>query len=183
MHPVGLNARFAAGTIAGLLAITGCHQPPASRPKVSEPPQPPPCSGSALTQAYVARPYFQREPGEFTTDGSELHFSAYGFNSGNVFDSLMQSTEVFVGPASTPPTYDEATGVVTPFTKTFKARPERYTAVELPAGRYWIWSTSPFPNIEILACTANAVTVTKLRLTPEPTPGGVLPEPSPRGPS
>lgn len=170
MHTVGLNARVAAGMIAGLLAITGCHRLPASRrPKASEPPQPPPCSGSPLTRADVASPYVDNPPGEFKTDGSELHFSASGFNHGGLFDSLNQSTEVFVGPASTPPTYDEKTGVVTPLTKKFKARPGRYTPVQLPAGAYWIWSTAAV-HIRILSCTANAVTVTRLRRNAPPAP-------------
>lgn len=176
MRTLGLSARVAAGAVAGALAITGCtpRSPIGSSSKSEEPSQPPPCSGSALTHAEVDGPSIRRPPGEFTTDGSELHFSASGFSYGNVFDSPNPHTEVFVGPADTPPTLTERPFGVTPLTKQFRAQPGKWTAVQLPAGNYWIWSSSAV-NIQILACTANAVTVTKLRGSPAPDAGASAP--------
>jgi hypothetical protein len=143
---------------AAALSLVGCT--PGGRTGHAVPSPIPPCgSGPAVTVA-LGDPYRgTRPPAHFQTSGGPLYLTAHGFNHGGVFDPDRASTAFSIGPADTPPSYDTQRGTVTPLAAGLSVKEGSYGRIELPAGRYWLWSSNG-GGVEIVSCTPGALTGT-----------------------
>lgn len=92
----------------------------------------------------------------FTTDGSGVWVTARVFQHGGVLDSDVGRGGVYVGLASSPPTYDQQTGRVGNLVAESTITEGSWTLMDLPQGDYWLWSTSG-SDVVIESCQSGGV--------------------------
>lgn len=115
-------------------------------------------TGCASTEP-ISLPYARRglEPALFTSDGSELVFTADGFAHGGVLDPKVGKTAVYVGHPDRMPAFNERTSVLTNVTHEFRITEGQETSQTLPAGQYWL-ATSNFVDVKVRSCPPGGVT-------------------------
>ena len=111
----------------------------------------PPC-GTSATQVPLGSPYRGSHPvAYFTTDGSDVYISARKFSHGGALDPKTGVTGIWIGDATTPPTYDEQRSIISNTKLNFYVEEGKHKKAQLPAGRYWLW-TSPGGDIVAESC-------------------------------
>lgn len=116
-----------------------------------------PCAGSPAATVELGVPYRGHAPAMIVTNGDPLYFSARGFRTGQAFDGEPRTT-LFVGPEDKPPFYDSARAeVTTPITRQVTVHEERPSKLDLPAGRYWVWTRDDV-HVVAISCTSRGVT-------------------------
>jgi len=87
----------------------------------------------------------------FTTDGSTLDITAHAFNHGGIFGPAVGTTAIYVGSADALATYDKQRSVVSNKKFDVHVTENKYTKLQPPVGRYWLWSTNG-GDIEAASC-------------------------------
>lgn len=139
--------------VTTLAAFSGCSRD--SQVSIATTPLRPSASvGCPISQVQnLGRPFRgSKTVAKFTTDGNPLVISAADFEKSGWVTSGKRSTEVDIGPDTSPPTYDELTGIVTGATSRVSVEEGALVHVQLPAGRYWIWSTNS-AALQLHSCT------------------------------
>ena len=132
--------------VVGLLAFGACGDGSSttsgSTPTVTSSPANP-CEPDAGTVLELGDPLrISGRYATFTTDGSGVWVTARVYQHGGVLDPEVGRGGVFVGLTSSPPTYDEQTGRVENLVAESIITEGAWTMMELPAGDYWLWTTS-----------------------------------------
>ncbi len=92
----------------------------------------------------------------FTTDGSGVWVTARVYQHGGVLDPDVGRGGVYVGSASSPPTFDQQTGVVGNLVAESIITEGSWTMMDLPAGDYWLWTTSG-SDVVVESCRSGGV--------------------------
>ena len=174
--------RVRGGAAVGLLAVvvTACGYSP-TQGKAGASPSKSTGTGCASTGP-VSLPYSSRgmeRAALFTSDGSELVFTADGFAHGGVLDPKVGKTAVYVGRPPRMPVFNEATSELTNVTHEFRITEGQETSQTLPAGRYWL-ATSNFVHIKVWSCPPGGVTLLppgRSRASSTPQAPGTAPHP------
>jgi hypothetical protein len=134
-----LRARVATAAIALSVMVAGCSNWP-TRGNTGASPSKGKTTVCASTGPPVSlgRRGRESEPALFTSDGSQLVFTASGFSHGGLEFSKVGSTRVSVGNPNRRPVHNRATGVTTNVSHEFSITEGQVTAQTLPAGRYWL---------------------------------------------
>ena len=152
--------RVGVATAAVLLTVVtaACGNSPTPR-NVGASPSKSTGTGCTSTEP-ILLPYARRgmPPALFTSDGSELVFTADGFAHGGVLDPKVGSTAVYVGHPDRMPAYNRATSELTNVTHEFRIIEGKETSQTLPAGRYWL-VTSNFVDVKVRSCPPGGVTL------------------------
>ena len=101
---------------------------------------PEPCPSGATLE--LGRPFRGQQWAEFDAAGGEVFVTVRRFEKGGVLDPEVGRSAVFLGPASSPPRYDEQSGRVSGAVARVSVVEDTWSSVELPAGRYWLWATN-----------------------------------------
>jgi len=118
----------------------------------------PPCRESPSSAVNLGSPYrLSSLPAEFTTTGGEIFITARRFEHGGIFDPEKGITAIYIGHAETPPSWDRQRNVVSNTLEELYINEGEYAKVTLPAGRYWLWTTTG-GDIQLISCRPNALT-------------------------
>jgi hypothetical protein len=159
----------AACALAGLALVAGCNGTGGSAGSSgASGASSPSGSVSVCPPAQVValgRPGVSRAPAaaRFTTDGGALYVSAAGFPHGGPFDPKVGSTQIYVGRAATPPTWNRQTNVVSHVSVSVGVDEGRDTPLTLPAGNWWLLSSWTV-SITLKSCKPSTIT----QVTPNP---------------
>ncbi|WP_203896958.1 hypothetical protein [Virgisporangium aliadipatigenens] len=106
-----------------------------------------------------------------TTNGETIYFTATDFTTDDLFDSdRLRRTTISVGPAATPPAYDQRSSSVVGATAKIVVPQNTWIPIDLPAGDYWVLSAR-LSTTNVASCTAGGVTGSRAaRTAPSPTP-------------
>jgi hypothetical protein len=115
-----------------------------------------PCGGNPASFVELGSPYEGGKIAEFTTSGNEIYITARKFEHAGIFGSFRGSTAINVGDIDILPTYNEKQNIITNATKIISIKEKDYGALTLPAGRYWLWSSSG-GDIVIYSCEEGGV--------------------------
>ena len=115
-----------------------------------------PCGGNPASFVELGLPYLTNPVAEFTTSGGEIYIIARRYEHAGIFGSFRSSTAISVGNIDALPIYDEKRNVITNTIKTMSIKEKDYGALTLPAGRYWLWSSSG-GDIVIYSCEEGGV--------------------------
>jgi hypothetical protein len=146
-----LGAKSAVLTLLIAVATAGCGEPA----DYSVPPERPSCP-AAPTTVDLGVPFGDSTIALFATKGGVLHFEVSGINQGGIFD--MNRTILSVGPASDRPTYPDQGLDGTVWTRV-RVNDRSYGSVVLPAGSYWVGSSSG-GHVLVTSCLPGGVTPT-----------------------
>jgi len=109
------------------------------------------------SQVELGSPYqINGQVAEFTTSGNKLYITARRFPHSGFSGSSPGSTAIFMGDSSALPEYDSQRDITTNTVKTISLSETKYAEFELPAGRYWLWSSSG-GDIVIYSCEEGGV--------------------------
>lgn len=144
-----------AAAIAQLVALAACAD---DRPEAVVPT----CAEQPLSQVELGSPSRGTEGAEFETTGAPMFVTARRFEHGGPFDPAVGRTAIWVGPSSHPPTLNEHTGEVGGTTLQTTVTEGTYSRLDLPAGRYWLWSSTG-GDIVLIGCSSNALTLVRGR--------------------
>ena len=109
------------------------------------------------SQVELGSPYqINGQVAEFTTSGEKLYITARRFPHSGFSGSSPGSTAIFMGDSSALPEYDSQRDITTNTIKTISLSETKYAEFELPAGRYWLWSSSG-GDIVIYSCEEGGV--------------------------
>jgi hypothetical protein len=114
------------------------------------------CDGKPASSVRLGSPYRTGRPATFRTNGDPIYLTAHQFEHGGLLDPATGITAFYIGPAQTPPSYDERTGQVTPATATLLVKEREYGQIQLNAGSYWLWTTTG-GDVELISCTPEGV--------------------------
>jgi hypothetical protein len=154
--------------LLGAVLLSGCAAPGGAGPSAAPtaPPDDPtdgvlvevgePCPDGDGTALDLGDPYRGQEAAEFDTDGGRVWVTARAFPSGGMFDPDVGRTRISVGPASTAPVYDEQAGRVLGPEAEVDVVEATWSALDLPAGRWWLWSSTG-GDVRVRSCTDGGV--------------------------
>jgi len=109
------------------------------------------------SQVELGSPYrINGQVAEFTTNGGKLYITAKRFPHSGFSGSSLGSTAIFMGNSSALPEYDSQRDITTNTVKNISLSETKYVEFELPAGRYWLWSSSG-GDIVIYSCEEGGV--------------------------
>jgi len=109
------------------------------------------------SQVELGSPYqMNGQVAEFTTNGEGLYITARRFPHSGFSGSSPGSTAIFMGDSSALPEYDSQRDITTNTVKTISLSETKYAEFELPAGRYWLWSSAG-GDIVVYSCDPNGV--------------------------
>ena len=114
-----------------------------------------PCGGNPADFVELGSPYLTNPVAEFTTSGGEIYIIARRYEHGILLPSR-RVTAIYVGHYDTPPTWDSPKNTVNNTYKEISVWEKDYGALTLPAGRYWLWSSSG-GDIVIYSCEEGGV--------------------------
>lgn len=117
-----------------------------------------PCPGGGVDHQ-LGSPYRGQEHARFTTVGGRIWVTARHFPEGGMFDPETGRTRILVGPADTPPVYDAQRGRVDAATAETSVVEGTWSALDLPAGEHWLWSTTG-GDVVLRTCAADVITDT-----------------------
>jgi hypothetical protein len=129
-------------------------------PDWTDPAQAPPCARPDADVVQLGRPLRYAAPlaATFHTGGSTLYLTANGFAPPGIIDlRLPNATLASIGPAATPPLYDQRRAEVSPVAAEVLVPQGGYGRVDLPAGDYWL-VISEGADIELWSCAAGTLT-------------------------
>jgi hypothetical protein len=135
-----------------------------------------PCAGKIGSRVRLGNPYRPGSPASFSTRGGPIFLTAHFFEHG-AMDPAVGITTFYIGPAATPPAWDEPKGVVTPLTASLTVSEGEYGRLNLIEGRYWLWTTTG-GDVEVVSCASGGGVAAAPRLTlrqQPPTRGDVQP--------
>ena len=115
-----------------------------------------PCDGNPASFVELGSPYLTKSTAEFTTAGGEIYVIAQRYEHAGIFGSFGGSTAINIGDINILPTYNEKQNIITNATKTISIKEKDYGALTLPAGRYWLWSSSG-GDIVVYSCEEGGV--------------------------
>lgn len=115
-----------------------------------------PCDGNPASFVELGSPYEGGSIAEFTTSGNELYVIARRFEHAGIFSSFRSSTAVNVGNIDILPKYDEEQNIIINTIKTISIKEKDYGTFDLPAGRYWLWSSSG-GDVVVYSCEEGGV--------------------------
>lgn len=115
-----------------------------------------PCNGNPAEKIELGSPYNGGPTAEFTSSGELIYITARYYNHNGIFGSFSGSTAINIGSAATPPAYDEKTGKIANSIKSISVPEGEYGNLSLPAGRYWLWSSSG-GDIVAVSCKPGAI--------------------------
>jgi len=115
-----------------------------------------PCS-SPVANALLGSPIVGGPVAEFTTNGDPIYLSARTFSHTGIFGEFGGSAKVDVGNITSLPTYDAKRSIVTSSISGTSLNEGEYVEITLPAGRYWLWSSSISGAIQVASCSPNGV--------------------------
>lgn len=142
--------------LACTLLLSGCVETSGTPPPVKGHGAPP-CRDSPASSAELGSP--QRLSGRtarFSTDGSTVYVTARSFEKGGPLDPEQGLTAVWVGHNDVTPRYDEQSGRVLGATERIMVREGDFGAIDLDAGRYWLW-TSTGGDVLAISCARRGV--------------------------
>ncbi len=148
--------------VVGLAALVAAcmvgspTQPSASAPKPSPTAQPLPCGGNPASSVELGYPYVGTSTAEFTTSGDPLFVTARYFSHGLLVPEGQGLAGIHVGSSATPPTWDRQRSIISNTIETVYVKEGEYGTLTLPAGRYWLWSSSG-GDIVVFSCTPDGV--------------------------
>lgn len=117
-----------------------------------------PCGESPSSAVNLGSPYrLSSLPAEFTTTGGEIFITARRFEHGGIFDPEQGITAIYIGHAETPPSWDRQRNIVSNTLEELTINEGEYGKVTLPAGRYWLWTTTG-GDIQLISCRPKAIT-------------------------
>ena len=148
----------------GLLAValvTGCAGADGASP-TPPPAAQAPCAGAPGASVDLGAPTLGGPTASITTTGQPLWLTLAGAGGGLFTGSRPAVAAVHLGPAETPPTYDEATSTVAPSLVEVRVTAGEAARLDLPAGTYWVWS-SVDSRLQVAGCDVDSV-----RGTPAP---------------
>lgn len=103
-----------------------------------------PACGTNVTQIALGSPYDGQtnRTAYFATDGSDLYVSARHFEHGGYLDPKIGVTRISIGDAAATPIFNEQTGQVENTKLELTVHEGKHKKAQLPAGRYWLWSST-----------------------------------------
>ena len=154
MHESMMHSKRSAMVVTGLALFSGCSRDSQGSIETSTLLRPGASAECPIPQVQnLGRPFRgSKTVAKFTTDGNPLVISASDFEKSGWVTSGKRRTEVDIGPDTSPPSYDELTGIVTGATSHVSVEEGALVQVQLPAGRYWIWSTNS-AALQLHSCT------------------------------
>ena len=124
-------------------------------------PQPPPCGGAPGSSLDLGIPTISETSdglAEFTTSGKTLYITASGFLKGLFdFDGVPRLARIYVGDMATLPAANQQTGQISNVRYQVDVVEGSYSTITLPAGRYWMWSSSMSAKIRLQSCDPHGV--------------------------
>jgi len=135
-----------------LLFILSRTVPPAE-PMPAE--QQMPCGGNPASFVELGSPYLTKSTAEFTTVGGEIYIIARRYEHGILLPERGGSG-IYVGLLNQLPFWDKQTSKITNVYKEITIKEKDYGTLTLPAGRYWLWSSSG-GDIVIYSCEEGGV--------------------------
>jgi len=109
------------------------------------------------SQVELGSPYqMNGQVAEFTASGDKLYITAKRFPHSGFSGSSLGSTAILIGDISALPEYDSQRSTTTNVLKDITIHEEKYVEFELPAGRYWLWSSSG-GDVVVYSCEAGGV--------------------------
>jgi hypothetical protein len=118
-----------------------------------------PC-GDGVTRVELGSPYLGGPTAEFSAKGGVLFLTARRFQHGGPFDAANGSTAIYMGPADHPPEWDQQRNLVSNTTLQVHVEEREFTHFELPAGRYWLWSSNG-GDVVVVSCTEGGLSSAK----------------------
>ncbi len=145
--------KVAAACLGAVVLLAACaeDQDPTASPTVAADPCP---DGTTLN---LDDPYRTGPQALFSTGGDEVWVTARSFSHGGIFDPEVGRTAVYIGTEANPLTYDQQSGQVANVVVQTSVEEGTWSAVELPKGRYRLWSTTG-GDVWVRSCQPDGVT-------------------------
>ena len=115
-----------------------------------------PCDGNPASQVELGYPHEGGPVAEFVTSGEPIYVIARRFEHSGIFGSFRGSTAINIGNVAILPSYDERRNTITNSFKNISIKEKDFGEVDLPAGRYWLWSSAG-GDIVVYSCDPNGV--------------------------
>ena len=129
-----------------------CTVPPAE-PMPTE--QQMPCGGNPASFVELGSPYLTKSTAEFTTNGGEIYVIARRYEHGILLPER-RATAIYIGHYNIPPAWDSPKNIVSNVYKKTSVWEKDYGTLTLPAGRYWLWSSSG-RDVVVYSCEEGGV--------------------------
>jgi len=114
-----------------------------------------PCGGNPASFVELGSPYLTKSTAEFTTVGGEIYVIARRYEHGILLPERGGSG-IYVGHLNQLPVWDKQTSEIANVYKEITIKEKDYGALTLPAGRYWLWSSSG-GDVVIYSCEEGGV--------------------------
>jgi len=114
-----------------------------------------PCDGNPASFVELGSPYLTKSTAEFTTAGGEIYVIARRYEHGILLPERGGSG-IYVGVLNQLPVWDKQTSKIINAYKETIIKEKDYGALTLPAGRYWLWSSSG-GDIVVYSCEEGGV--------------------------
>ena len=114
-----------------------------------------PCQENPASFVELGSPYLTNPVAEFTTSGGDIYVIARRYEHGILLPNR-RATAIYVGHYSNPPIWDSPKNIVSNAYEKITVWEKDYGALTLPAGRYWLWSSSG-GDIVIYSCEEGGV--------------------------
>ena len=107
------------------------------------------------SQVELGSPYTGGKTAEFSTSGSDLYFIARYFHHGGILDLEKYMAGIYVGPVEKTPSWDTQRNIISNVSMEINFTEGYYGTLTLPAGRYWLWSSSG--DVVVYSCEEGGV--------------------------
>jgi hypothetical protein len=114
-----------------------------------------PCGGNPASFVELGSPYLTNPVAEFTTAGGEIYIVARRYEHGILLPERGGSG-VYIGFLNQLPVWNKQTSKIANAYKEIIIKEKDYGTLILPAGRYWLWSSSG-GDIVIYSCEEGGV--------------------------
>lgn len=114
-----------------------------------------PCGGNPASFVELGSPYLTNPTAEFTTAGGEIYVIARRYEHGILLPNR-RTTAVYIGHYNNPPVWDSPKNTVSNTYEKITVWEKDYGTLILPAGRYWLWSSSG-GDVVVYSCEAGGV--------------------------
>lgn len=114
-----------------------------------------PCGGNPASFVELGSPYLTNATAEFTTAGGEIYVIARRYEHGILLPDR-RATAIYVGHYDNPPVWDSPRNKVSNTYEKISVWESDYGSLTLPAGRYWLWSSSG-GDVVVYSCEAGGV--------------------------
>ncbi|HNR81716.1 MAG TPA: hypothetical protein PKK37_04740 [Candidatus Pacearchaeota archaeon] len=114
-----------------------------------------PCDGNPASFVELGSPYLTNPTAEFATAGGEIYVIARRYEHGILLPNRGGSG-IYIGFLNQPPTWNKQTSEITNIYKEIVIKEKDYGTFDLPAGRYWLWSSSG-GDVVVYSCEEGGV--------------------------